>query len=290
MPKSSNSKKAQKLHKTLFSETFPALSPKELQSALNEAIKRDKLEDVIKLYRQGAKLTFTNKQGDTPLTLALKHKKADIFLTTARKSLPTNQPTNRQDKQHRAYLLLASRLNLTNISTLLISLELDVSLVDERGRNPLWYAADSANSRLVDLLVYAKSNVTLLDSSGFTTLMRAVINDCIACITTLLNAGANAQEKTNNANNALMFAAQGKPAILALILNFNYRSGEELNIKHRNNKSLTPLMLAVKSHCVHCVKLLLKAGSNPKRKNVQGEYAFDLAKGNANSLTVLNEY
>jgi ankyrin repeat protein len=275
---------SQKTIATLTSENI-----KQLYIIFRVAIKHNNLvftKELLKLTdsRQLAKVPI--KQ--TPLWYAIELKRTAAFIMIAQNLAITH----RQNKQLQAYLLRASQLNLLPISTFLISLKFDVNLVDEKGRSALWYAADFANESLVDELISAKSNVKQLDTSGYSPLIRAVLSDCISCVTSLLSAGANAQKPTMNANSALMFAAQGKPTILAVILNFYHqvKNGDKLNIKQRNNNSLTPLMLAVKSQCAQCVKLLLKSGSNPKRKNAQGENSFDLAKDNANILSILKSY
>lgn len=261
----------------------------QLSKLFATAIKHNNLRLIKKL------LLLTNAQQlqklpieETPLWLAIKLKQEDAFLEIAR----TIPPDNRRDKQQRSYLLLASELNLTKTTTFLVSMGIDINLTNNAGRSALWYAADFGNVHLVNLLIYAKSNIEHLDNSGYSTLMRAVIKNCSACVTSLLNAGANAQKQTAKANSALLFAAQGKPHILKIILNFDHQAkqGEELNIKQRNSNSFTPLMLAIKSHCTSCVALLLEAGANPKRKSNQGENAFALAKSKDDILALLNKY
>lgn len=268
---------------------FTAIEHKQLSNLFATAIEHNDLLLIRKL------LLLTNAQAltkrpieETPLWLAIKFKKKDAFQEIAR-VIPAD---NRRDKQQRSYLLLASELNLTKIMTFLLSMDLNVNLRNDTGRNALWYAADFANIKLINMLIHAKSEIEQPDNSGYTPLMRAVIKNCQACVTSLLNAGANAQKQTEDANSALLFAAQGKPTILNLILNFNHQAkqGKKLNIKQRNNNSLTPLMLAVKSNCAQCVKYLLAAGANPKRKNNQGENSFDLARSNIEVLDLLNKY
>lgn len=188
---------------------------------------------------------------------------------------------NKMKKQKTSYLLLATEKNFTPIAQQLIAMGVNVNVLNDKGRNALWYAAEHRNKTLVMALLQAHSHVDQADDQGYTPLMRAVIRNCFDCVELLLRYGADPEKQTINANTALMFAAQGKANILALMLRSN------INIKARNKNSYTPLMLAIKANCEQCVKLLLKAGANPKRKNEQGENAFDLAKDNPLLLTLL---
>jgi len=260
-----------------------------LETLFRVAIKKNDLNVIDKL------LSFTNKKvvantpiEKTPLWYAIEYNKPDIF----KRIIKVIPPTNRQDIHHRSYLLQASKLNLFQLSSLLIHSGLNVNLTDEKGRNALWYAADLANSKLVIALIKAKSNIDQADSEGYTPLMRSVICDCFSCILPLLNAKADPQKKTINANTSLLFSAQSKPEILSLILNFNYQGKgmDKLDIKQRNSNNLTPLMLAVMDNCQQCVQLLLQAGANPKRKNDNRENSFDLAKGYPEILTTLTKF
>ena len=184
-------------------------------------------------------------------------------------------------KQKTSYLLLATEKNFTPIAQQLIAMGVNVNFKNDKGRNALWYAADHGNKTLVTDLLHANSQVEQTDEQGYTPLMRAVLKNCYECADLLLRYGANAEKQTSSANTALMFAAQGKPKILALMLK------SEINIKARNKYSLTPLMLAIKTDCEACVTLLLQAGANPKRKNEQGENSFDLAKDKPAILLLL---
>jgi len=223
-----------------------------------------------------------------PLWQAIELKNVDAFIKIARK-FPAD---DKKDKQQRTALLLSSELNLPEVSLLLIAMNVNVNIVNSKNRNALWYAAENRNNHLIENLLYAKSRVDIVDKQGYTALTRSVIQGCLKCTITLLNAGADAQQKTKNANNAFMLAAQGSAEILQAILNFDHLSklNKKLKIKQRNTQSLTPLMLAITSNNEAGVKLLLNASANPKRKNDKGENSFDLAKYKPSILTILNKH
>jgi len=276
-------------HSTKALATLPEISQEQLSRLFSVAIKYDhlallkkllSLSDIEKLHKLAI--------NESPLWFAIKYKQPQSFLSIARML----SPDNRQDKQNRSYLLFAASLNLTDISEYLIAMGLDSSLVDDKGRSALWYATDFGNTLLIDLLIADKSHIEHPDNLGFTPLMRAVIKNCSVCVTSLLNAGADPQKQTTHGNSALLFAAQGRAEVLAIILNFNHRTNqdEEDFIKQRDSKSFTPLMLAIKSDCTRCVALLLKAGANPKRRNIQGEDSFVLAKSKTYILSMLQNY
>ncbi len=222
-----------------------------------------------------------------PLWQAIVLKNIDAFVVIARE-LPAK---NREDNQQRTALLLATELNLTKISLLLIAMKVDVNSVNKKSRNALWYAAENSNNDLIESLLYAKSSMDIVDKQGHTALTRSVIQNCLDCTITLLNAGADAQKQTKNANNAFLFAAQANAEILQYMLNFDHQSkqNKKLKIKQRNKQSLTPLMLAIIHDNNAGVKLLLNVGANPKRKNDKGENSFDLAKNKPSILTILNK-
>ncbi len=261
------------------------------------AIKYNNLSVVEKLVKLVDRHMLENLPIEqTPLWFAIKYNKFEIFMTILRQFPHFVLQSKDQQKQHNSYLLLAVKNNLIQMSQLLISMnsadssakdmyEVDVNkvnLVDKKGRNALWYAADIVNADLVARLLKAKANTDEADSQGYTPLMRAVLKGCYGCVVKLLNYGANPQKQTLNGNSALMFAAQGKDHELALILD------RKPDLKRRNKQSLTALMLAVKSVSAKCVKLLLAAGAKPRRKNKKGENSFDLALGNSAILTILN--
>ncbi|KGJ95686.1 ankyrin repeat domain-containing protein [Thalassotalea sp. ND16A] len=213
----------------------------------------------------------------TPLWFAILHDTPDI----AKLLMPKLPPDNRLDALQRSYLLLAAELNRSEISLLLVASGLEVNQQDVKGRSALWYAANLGNSATMNILLYKNSVVDMPDEEGYTPLLQSVINDCLECVKALLMKGADAELQSSNGNSALMLAAQGKDKILQLIL------AQQVDIQSRNNQSQTPLLLAVKSNSLGCVKLLLEAGANPERKNSNGENSFDLAKSNQAMLTLL---
>jgi len=217
---------------------------------------------------------------ETPIGLAITANNTEIFKRLV-KSFPL---TNPQNSSQVSYLLLATKQNLTEISQQLIALNVDNSIQDEQGRNALWYAADHGNEQLIKILSLVTTAIDQADFRGHTPLMRAVSTNCYNCAKLLVEQGADPQKMSLNDNSALMFAAQGKAKILALFISKGASIGE------RNGQSFTPLMLAIQSDCFACLRTLLDAGANPRRKNKQGDNAFDLVRENEQMLALLEQY
>jgi len=155
---------------------------------------------------------------------------------------------------------------------------------DTEGRNALWFAAEAGNNEMLELLTVYGANVNNCDSSHQCPLMRVIVNNCVECAKLLLDAGADPYLVTNTGNTAVMLAAQYSAPVLKLLLN------KKTELSQRNNQTLTALMLAIKSGNTKSVKTLLIAGANPRRRDEQGQDAFDFAKGKPDIQAILKDY
>ena len=279
---------------TLLSRTIPkSIKQNKLVNTFAHAIKYDQLKVLTKLLevvdtKNMAKWSIEQ----TPLWYAIKFNRIKAVISIMRK-MPIDsrqgdylKENTKENTINKGYLLLAMQSNLSEISQLLISNKVDINLQDEKGRTALWYAADFKNSDIMYQLLQAHTQINLADNQNITPLIQAVIKNCYRCVEQLITFGADTKKQTQNGNNALMFAAQGKDKLVKLFID----DKREFNIKARNNNSSTALMLSIKSNCIKCVQLLLNKGANPKRKNKQGEDSFDLSKNKPEILTLLNNY
>ena len=137
---------------------------------------------------------------------------------------------------------------------------------------------------MLELLTVYGANVNNCDSSHQCPLMRVIVNNCVECAKLLLDAGADPHLVTNTGNTAVMLAAQYSAPVLKLLLN------KKTELSQRNNQTLTALMLAIKSGNTKSVKALLIAGANPRRRDEQGQDAFDFAKGKPDIQAILKDY
>ncbi len=181
-------------------------------------------------------------------------------------------------------LNLAVQKGIPQIVASLLIHKVPIDYKDAKGRSALWFAAEVGNNEMLELLIAYGSNINSCDNSAQCPLMRVILNNCIECAKRLLEAGADPLLVTNTGNTLVMLAAQYSEPILKLLINNN------TDLSRRNKQTRTALMLAIKSANSMSVKTLLLAGANPRRRDEQGQDAFDFAKGQPAIQAILEEY
>jgi len=178
---------------------------------------------------------------------------------------------NRTDSKGRNLLsraIIAGNLPLANE---LIRLGIELHSFDKLNRTPLWYAAKKGEAELVGALAARNDLVNVPDATGQTPLMSAVDSGKTETARRLIGFDAALNKQSEQGNSALMLAATRHPKVVGLLLE------NSADLKLRNGSSMTALMIASEHGCLDCVKLLLEAGANPKRKNSKGKNSLDLA-------------
>jgi len=248
---------------------------KALEQLFFSCIKKDKI-DLLKTVLKRAKEIGLTGLVDKGLLISVKEqneKSVQLFLNLK------NTMTNKN--------LLSTSITKNDYKTtaLLIKKGLDVNWQDKQGRSALIIAAQKNNEKVTELLLKAKAKINLSDNQGLTALMWATQENCSSCVEILLQYSVDQNLTSLSGNNAVMFAAKKSNTILKLLLN-----EDEVDLSDRNKQSFTALMLAVSNNCKQCVKTLLKAGANPKRKNNKGQDSFDLALNNTEILSLLKQF
>ncbi|MDX8411595.1 MAG: ankyrin repeat domain-containing protein [Mariprofundaceae bacterium] len=116
------------------------------------------------------------------------------------------------------------------------------------------------------------------------TLMRSAWAGDIARVRTELDAGADANARSQTGSTALLAAAmKSHDEIVEILLEHN------ANVDGRNNPGNTALMVAVHNGDVAIVRLLLRHGADINVTNKRGESPFSIARslGNKAILTLL---
>lgn len=95
----------------------------------------------------------------------------------------------------------------------------------------------------------------------------------------VLNGGVNPDATNAEGLTLLMVAAaSGSAGCLKLLIKY----GAKLDVRHKPTGN-TALILAVKNHCMSCVKLLVDAHANPRIKNANGRNALTIATAHQNA-------
>ena len=147
---------------------------------------------------------------------------------------------------------------------------LDVNSRDAQGNTPLILAARDENARTVDFLLKHGADPNARDRNGDSALSWTALRGDQQMAESLLahQADPNQPEWT-----PLMYAAlHAHPAMVALFL----QHGAQVDAVSPN--ASTALMLAAKSGCVSCVKLLLQARADVHKQNENKDRAWDFAK------------
>ncbi|PHS17148.1 MAG: hypothetical protein COA86_10865 [Kangiella sp.] len=166
----------------------------------------------------------------------------------------------------------------------LLTKDVDLSWSNEEGKSVLIIATQNKNVQLLDYLLSKNIDVEHSDKQGLTALMWSIKQDCIQCLSSLLKSEASTESISKTGNSPLMIASYNNAESLEILLSHPYE------LSHRNQYSLTALMIAVKSGCLKCAKLLLDAGANPRRKNKTGQDSHDLAYTNKKITELLDQY
>ena len=211
----------------------------------------------------------------TPLWLAIKTK-PEIW----RPILAWQGTDDRTDEQGKNILSRAISAGNAALARALINDGINIENYDMFKRSPLWYAADQGETELLRVLSagrrdlrsdLASDSINTADIMGQTPLMRAVLCDKKETVSQAILLGAALNAQSLQGNSALMLASVRSPELVSLLL----ESQADHNL--RNDTSMTALMIASQNDCLECVKLLVKNGANPLRKNSKGKNSNDLA-------------
>lgn len=161
----------------------------------------------------------------------------------------------------------------------------DPDAANTLGATPLAQAVNVADEQMVNLLLKAKANPNLANDDNQTPLMLAARTGSLPIVQALVKAGAKVNVRENlREQTALMWAigAGSAPVVEFLIRHkadiegraavndWGNQVTSEPRAQYRASGGLTPLLYAVRSGCLDCVKLLVKAGVNIERPSPDG--------------------
>ncbi|MBF0433037.1 MAG: ankyrin repeat domain-containing protein [Fibrobacteria bacterium] len=225
------------------------------------------------LLENGGDPNLPNKDGSTPLMLAVK--KTNPMITTMLLQKATKEGVTNPGA---LFFEAVSGRNL-NIIRQVLEIVKDSSVVNSRAtvskKTALISAASNGALEVVELLIDLKADINARDAFGTTALHEAAYNGHIRIVERLLEKKADANANGENGTTPLMSAAyQGHAAACSLLV----QSGADVNITDKLKSNALMEALDAYEENPAIIQLLVKSGTNLKHKNKAGKTALDIAK------------
>lgn len=217
-------------------------------------------EQIVYLITTGSDINARNRNGDSPLFLAVKSnlravgelllaKGADVFATNTENYSP---------------LKMAMMLG-GDVQDWILSSEV-IRATDGIGNTPLHYAAEWQIDSAVSVLLEKGANTNIQNSSGETPLFSAVKTDSVSTLRLLIQKGANTEIRDFLGNTALHSCVRFDSKNTALVL---MSSGIDVNAQNLSGK--TALHEAARTGKTAMVTLLLDNGANINSTDATGK-------------------
>ena len=234
------------------------------------------LDNIKTLIKQGADIHQIDNDDCTALHFAAKFAKSEIIEYLLSLGMKVNMVSNSGQTP-----LMCACYNggcLDNIKTL-IKQGADIYQIDSNGWTALHFAANYANSEIIEYLLSLGMKVNMVSNSGQTPLLCACCDsDRLDNIKTLIKQGADIHQIDSHGCTALHFAARfAKSEIIEYLLSL----GMKVNVVE--NSGQTPLMCACyDGGCLDNIKTLIKQGADIHQIDSDGctalHYAARFAK------------
>jgi len=184
---------------------------------------------------------------------------------------------NIRDKDGMTPLMIAIKKRETDISTYLISKGANLDVMDNGGNTALIHAIKKGDIHLACMMIEKGANTRYRDVNGNNALMVYMDHPSlpIYILTLLLNTGMSPDTQNNDGMTPLMrVAADSDMSSLIELL----KHGANPNI--RNNDGDTALIIASRNGLVENVRILLENGAHTNVENTKGETAYTVASTN----------
>lgn len=209
--------------------------------------------------------------GHTPLMRAIETQ----FIEIVRVLLKSKADPNAKNSEGESCLIMAVESRKPEIVQAIIDGGADVQFVTEDGNSPALVAAQDGmpeSFEIIKILGKAKANMNV-SNLVYTPLVYAVQQGNKELVQTLLDAGADANAKTQSGQLPLQHALDNSE-ILQLLLK------AKANPDTTNSSGDTPLIAAVRNGNIEAVKILLAAGANTELPDSSGNMPLQVAEQN----------
>lgn len=190
------------------------------------------------------------------------------------RSLISQDPNlvNSVDVDQRTPLHWAASSGSVDIARYLIDQKADVNLIDSSGWTPLHIAASAGQLEVVQELIGAGADVSRKNDKGITPLHYAASKSHIDIGKLLISRGADINAR-DNANQVPLHraATTGSVGFIRLLVESQKPSGPKVRLNPADRIGNTPLHLAMESAHAEAAVILINAGADRNRANLEDE-------------------
>ena len=244
--------------------------------SLFDAIAENDYNLAIKLINdKTVDINETNKNGETPLFIALKKELNEIYMLLINKGANVNTPNN----NGKSPLFIALENELNEVCKLLISKGADVNQENKNGKTPLLIALENELDDLAILLLENGADVNKVDNKEKTPIMYAIQRSDDKMCELLINKGAVVNQVDMHGETPLFIASQnGLVEICELLIN----KGADVNQTDKHRR--TPLYIATREGNNLVCELLISKGADVNQPDKNGETPLNQATQEDNDL------
>ena len=244
--------------------------------ALISATWANDLETIQQLLKEGADINGYKKH--IPLLDATAWYRDEKSLEVAKFLIQAGADPNRSvPGKDTALINVCYNKEKVSLIPLLLEAGADVNKQGREGRTAIGVLSDTegVSVEAVKQLLKAGANPNIKNEFGGTALTLALHQENYDLVPLLIEAGADVNVETDNGNFPLLVAAaRGNANTIQQLLD----AGADANHQNQTKKD-TALILASDNDHLEAVELLLKAGADPRLKNMRGKTALMYAKG-----------
>lgn len=291
---------------------------KDKNNSLIEAVKMEDIKNIEFLLKNGAKVTFINKDGENSVSEAIKLPNKKIAMSLMNKEIGSIKV----GKERNTLAHIAAINNQYEILKELHQFGVDMNVKNEQGHTVLYYAMKIGNRDMIDYLVnkikvnlqevdnegnnivqvallHQLSNTELLkdlvnldldlnrkNAAGQNTYETAILTQNKDIVQLFIDKGLNLNKVDENGNNAIHVLLNHKKGDM-IFLSELIKKGTDLN--GLNKQGQTPLYLAILNGDKNTVEVLIKNKANLNSVNSNGESAMEVAEKHNQSLVELFE-
>ena len=244
--------------------------------SLFDAIAENDYNLAIKLINdKTVDINETNKNGETPLFIALKKELNEIYMLLINKGANVNTPNN----NGKSPLFIALENELNEVCKLLISKGADVNQENKNGKTPLFIALENELDDLAILLLENGADVNKVDNKENTPIMYAIQRSDDKMCELLINKGAVVNRVDMHGETPLFLASRnGLVEICELLIN----KGADVNQTDKHRR--TPLYIATREGNNLVCELLISKGADVNQPDKNGETPLNQATQEDNDL------